>query len=199
MIRLAITGGIGSGKSVIARLLMDVMDIPVYYTDNEAKRLNVESPLIRQGLTDLIGKHVYKDDGNLNKKVLADCIFSDTTLLTKVNAIIHPEVKRDYLAWVERNTCEPIVAMECAILYETGFETLVDEVAIVSAPLDIRIRRAMSRDHVSEEIIRNRVLQQLTDEELFSRQAHVIINDDVRPLMPQIVSLIENLQEKYCQ
>lgn len=199
MIRLAITGGIGSGKSVIARLLMDVMDIPVYYTDNEAKRLNVESPLIRQGLTDLIGKHVYKDDGNLNKKVLADCIFSDTTLLTKVNAIIHPEVKRDYLAWVERNTCEPIVAMECAILYETGFETLVDEVVIVSAPLDIRIRRAMSRDHVSEEMIRNRVLQQLTDEELFSRQAHVIINDDVRPLMPQIVSLIENLQEKYCQ
>lgn len=192
MIKLAITGGIGSGKSVVSRLLQ-LMGIPVYFTDDEAKRLNVESPVIRQGLRALVGEKVYCADGSLNRSLLAEYIFTDAHRLAQVNAIVHPEVKQDFLCWAERHRHCRVVAMECAILYEAGFDTVVDEVAVVTAPLALRVQRAMARDHASEEQICRRVVHQMADEKWRAQQAHILLNDDNTPLIPQVIQLLEQI------
>lgn len=141
---LGITGGIGSGKSYISFLLREQMNVPVYDCDTEAKRLISENEEIRRELISLVGEHIYKD-GKLQKNVLADYLFASRQHADRVNAIVHPVVRDDFLGWVKHQHAE-VVAMECAILYESGFDTAVDKVLFVDAPLEVRIQRAMRRD-----------------------------------------------------
>ena len=123
MIKIGITGGIGSGKSVVAALL-ELSGIPVYIADTESKLLTATSPVIREKLVALFGEELYTAD-SLNKRQLASHIFGNPERLGQVNAIIHPEVNRHFLAWVERlNT--PVCAIESAILFESGFNRIVD-------------------------------------------------------------------------
>ena len=152
MIKIGITGGIGSGKSMVAALL-EVWGIPVYIADTESKHLTATSPVIREKLITLFGKELYTADG-LDKRRLASHIFGNPERLGQVNAIIHPEVNRHFFAWVERlNT--PVCAIESAILFESGFNRIVDTTLMVYAPMEIRIGRILERDSVSrEEIIR---------------------------------------------
>jgi len=158
MIRLGITGGIGSGKSYVSRLLYRYFDIPVYDCDAEAKRLNNESPLIREQLIRLVGPEVY-DEGGLVKPVLAEFLFANSDNARQVNAIIHPVVREDFAQWCLRQEAE-IVGLESAILYESGFYTSVDKVLFVDAPLEVRIQRAVCRDGVQREQIEARIAQQ---------------------------------------
>lgn len=141
---LGITGGIGSGKSYISFLLREQMNVPVYDCDTEAKRLISENEEIRRELISLVGEHIYKD-GKLQKNVLADYLFASRQHADRVNAIVHPVVRDDFLGWVKHQHAK-VVAMECAILYESGFDTAVDKVLFVDAPLEVRIQRAMRRD-----------------------------------------------------
>lgn len=192
-IKLGITGGIGSGKSVVSRLLYIIGQVPVYITDNEAKRLTNEDPEIRKNLIDTVGKEVYLPDGTLNRPYLASYLFSDEAHATKINSIIHPRVKNDFIQWGEAHKHAPIIAVESAILIEAGFTETVDQIIMVYAPLELRLKRAMLRDHTSEEQIRKRILQQMNDEEK-CRMAHtIIINDDQAPLLPQVESLLQSL------
>ncbi|MCL1608878.1 MULTISPECIES: dephospho-CoA kinase [Mediterranea] len=192
MIKLGITGGIGSGKSVVSRLLQ-IMDIPVYQTDDEAKRLTVADPHIRRDLSALVGDAVYASDGSLNKEVLASYIFGFPERIARVNAIIHPRVKTDFEHWSERQRQCRLVGMECAILYESGFENTVDKVIAVSAPWNVRLCRAMKRDAAREEQIRKRMEHQLPDEELCARADFVVRNDGVTPLLPQLEQILAQL------
>lgn len=196
MIKIALTGGIGSGKSFVSRLLEDRY-IPVYNADNEAKRLTDTDAGIRQRLMDLLGKEVYKD-GVLNKPLLASYLFSDPAHALQVNAIIHPQVRQDFLAWVERqHECE-IVGIESAILYESGFQDMVDAVVMVYAPVDLRVRRAMHRDGTGEAQIRARMAAQMDDEEKRRRSDFVIVNDGVQLLAPQLDKIVKQLKtEKF--
>ena len=133
MIKIGITGGIGSGKSVVAALL-ELSGIPVYIADTESKLLTATSPVIREKLVALFGEELYTAD-SLNKRQLASHIFGNPERLGQVNAIIHPEVNRHFLAWVERlNT--PVCAIESAILFESGFNRIVDTTLMVYAPMD---------------------------------------------------------------
>lgn len=192
MIKIAITGGIGSGKSYVSHLLED-MNIPVYNADNEAKRLMVSDPGIRKELMALLGKEIYKD-GTLNRSLLASYLFSDPALMAQVNAIIHPRVRDDFAAWVERlEGCE-VAGMESAILYEASFENTVHAVVMVYAPIHLRIQRAMYRDGASEEQVRARIAAQMDDEEKCRRADFTIVNDGVRPLIPQLNEIIEQLK-----
>ena len=134
MIKIAVTGGIGSGKSYISHLLEN-MHIPVYNADNEAKRLTVSDAGIRGELIALLGEEVYKD-GLLNKPLLASYLFSDPAHVLQINSIIHPRVRKDFTVWVERQEKCEIVGMESAILYEAGFQDTVDAVIMVYAPVD---------------------------------------------------------------
>ncbi len=161
MIILGITGGIGSGKSYISSLLREQMNVPVYDCDAEAKRLICEDEKIRQELISLVGVNVYKD-GELQKNVLASYLFANQQHAQKVNAIVHPVVKDDFCKWVKQQDAE-IVAIESAILYESGFDKVVDQVLFVNAPMELRIQRAMQRDGSTHRQVEARIKMQQSE------------------------------------
>ena len=140
-IKIGITGGIGSGKSVVARMLR-VMDIPVYDTDAEAKRLMQTDANIRIGLTNLVGEELYAGHA-LNRELLASYMFGHAERVAQVNAVVHPRVRSDFRRWAtERALSVPVVGIESAILLEAGFRNEVDVVVMVYAPEEVRIVRA---------------------------------------------------------
>lgn len=190
MKKIGITGGIGSGKSVVASLLK-LSGVPVYSADDESKRLTASSPVIRQALTTLFGEEIYTPNG-LNKQLLASCIFNDPAQLEQVNAIIHPEVNRHFLAWVERQQTD-FCAIESAILFESGFDCMVDVRLMVYAPLETRIARAMKRDGAVREEVLRRMNNQLSDEIKKERSDYVIYNDDRQALLPQTAAFLSFL------
>lgn len=192
MIKIGITGGIGSGKSIVASLL-NLHGIPVYLADTESKILTATSPVIRGKLIALLGKELYTEGGLLNKKLLASYIFSNPEYLKEVNEIIHPEVKRHFTEWAERQLSE-FCAIESAILFESGFNQTVDKSLMVYAPLELRIGRAMQRDNVSREEIISRINNQLPDETKKERSDYVIHNDDIQALLPQVGRFLATLR-----
>ncbi|MDR1402848.1 MAG: dephospho-CoA kinase [Tannerellaceae bacterium] len=191
MIKLGLTGGIGSGKSTVASLF-DMAGVPVYIADTESKRLTNTSPVIRKGLIDLFGKDLYID-GALDKKRLASLIFNDKDNLNRVNAIIHPEVNRDFLQWVSGQQTS-VCAIETAILFESGFDKSVDMSVMVYAPFELRIERAVTRDKAPYEEIIRRVHNQLPDEIKKERADFIIYNDDKQALIPQVEKLMSVIQ-----
>lgn len=191
MIKIGITGGIGSGKSVIASLL-SLYDIPVFVADTESKMLTATSPIIREKLINLFGKELYTGN-NLNKKLLAYHIFGNPEYLKQVNDIIHPEVNRHFTEWTKSLSSE-FCAIESAILFESGFNKMVDKSLMVYAPQELRIRRALQRDNVSREEIISRIKNQLPDETKKEWSDYVIHNDDKQALLPQIEKFLASLR-----
>lgn len=193
MIKIGITGGIGSGKSVIASLLV-ISGIPVYIADTESKRLTETSPVIREQLTALLGNDLYAEKG-LNKRLLASYIFNSPDTLRQVNAIIHPEVNRDFSTWAKQQGT-PICAIESAILFESGFDRFVDLSLMVYAPMELRIRRALCRDTVSRSEVIARIQSQMPDEIKKDRSDYIIYNDGCQALIPQIATFITSLRQR---
>lgn len=185
---LGITGGIGSGKSYFSRLLTHRYGIPVYDCDSEAKRLNEQSQEIRQGLTSLLGPGLYDEEGHLRKPVLAAYLFQSPEHQLEVNAIIHPIVRQDFLDWTAHQD-SPIVGIESAILLESGFSDMADDIITVTAPTELRIQRAMQRDGSTRQQVEQRLRLQLSDEQRILQSHHVIQNDGT-PLEPQIEKII---------
>ena len=192
MISIAITGGIGSGKSYISHILQEY-GIPIYNTDDEAKRLMVSDEGIRRDLVALLGEEVYVQ-GTLNKSLLASYLFADAENASRINGIVHPRVKLDFCRWLEQHTDKEIVGMECAILFEAGFDDAVDAVVMVYAPETLRVERAMKRDHATETQIRARIAAQLDDEEKRKRADYVIYTVGSIPLDSQLSTLIAQLK-----
>lgn len=193
-IKLGITGGIGSGKSLVCRLL-EVMGIPVYISDVETKQLMATDLSIRKELVALLGEGVY-EGGVLNKSLLASYLFDNPEHARQVNGIIHPRVKEDFRRWVDCRSAFPAVAIESAILIEAGFAGEVDVVVMVYAPEEIRIVRAVKRDSSSRELIEKRIRSQMSDEEKRKQADFVIVNDGETPLIPQVLELIDSLSKK---
>jgi len=194
ILKIGITGGIGSGKSVVSHLLR-LMHIPVYDCDAEAKRLVVENSDIRRQLTRLVGETIYNESG-LDTQLLASYIFNDEAHLQAVNGIIHPVVKSDFYEWAKLQAKQfSIVGMESAILIDAGFKNAVDVVVNVSAPINIRIQRAVLRDHSSAELVKKRIDKQMSDEERCRLSDITILNDDIHPIIPQVLSLLCQLKQ----
>ena len=190
MITIGITGGMGSGKSIVAALLK-VYGIPVYDADSESKRLLLTSPTIRRGLTDLLGADIYSPDGTtLRRARMASLIFTDPNLLARVNAIIHPEVGRDFDAWRARLTTS-VCAMESAILFESGFDRRANLRLMVYAPEAIRLQRVMARDNATEVAARQRMQRQWPDERKIALSDAVITNDGRAALIPQVEAFVK--------
>jgi len=194
MIKIGITGGIGSGKSVVSSLL-EMEDIPVYKADDESKRLADLSPDIRKQLKALIDDSIYINE-KLDRSRLASLIFDDETLLKKVNEIIHPVVRKDFEAWANKQV-SACCGLESAILFESGFEKEVDVVVMVFAPVDLRISRVMRRDGLSEAEVIKRINRQMPDDIKRQKADYVIMNDDQHPLIPQIEKFMEKLIYNY--
>jgi dephospho-CoA kinase len=193
MLSIGLTGGIGSGKSVISHLLR-LMDIPIYDCDDETKHLIARDSSIRQSLTALVDANLYGPDG-LDKQKLASYIFGNEVHLKAVNAIIHPAVRADFIRWTKAySQVSLIVGMESAILIDAGFEDAVDIIVNVSAPTEVRLRRAVRRDHSSVELIQKRIDSQISENERNAKADYIIYNDDVHPIIPQVYSLINKLR-----
>ncbi|KAA6322733.1 Dephospho-CoA kinase [termite gut metagenome] len=187
-IKIGITGGIGSGKSVVSRLF-ELIGIPVYISDKESKRLTVFDPFIRKKLTTLLGEEVYKN-GELNKPLLASFLFENSDNTKTINNIIHPRVREDFQRWVAEHSDYPILAIESAILMESGFTQEVDVILLVYASEELRLKRVMKRDSSSCELIVKRIRSQICDEEKMKLADYIIINDDETPLIPQVESIL---------
>lgn len=190
-IRIGITGGIGSGKSMVSHLLR-VFGVPVYVSDVETKRLMASDLSIRRELQTLLGKDVYAE-GRLDKSLLASYLFASPEHARRVNAIVHPRVKADFRAWTERHADCPMAGIESAILIEAGFRDVVDRVVLVTAPEELRIVRAMRRDSAAREDIVRRIRSQMSDDEKRRYADYVILNDDLTPLIPQVRKLLSGI------
>ncbi len=190
MIKIGITGGIGSGKSYICKRLQD-RGIPVYSCDDEAKRLMTESKIIKKAITQLIGDSAYTD-GRLNKPSIASFLFSDTHNAEKINAIVHPVVKQDFEAWANRQHTD-IVAQECAILFESHFEDTVDYTIEVYAPMPTRLQRAMKRDSATAEQIQARMRQQMDEEAKRDKADFCIVNDGLNNIDEEISKVMSRI------
>lgn len=194
MICLAITGGIGSGKSYVSAMLED-WGIPVYNADTESKRLTASDGGIRKRLVALLGEEVYAN-GELNKPLLASYLFAGEENAARINSIIHPVVKEDFRRWLMSHADKEITAFESAILYEAGFANEVDAVMVVYAPYELRLERAMKRDKATREQIEARMSAQMDDEEKCRRADFVVYNDGSLPLDEQLTSFINQLKRK---
>ena len=203
---IGITGGIGSGKSVIARQLRK-MGYSVYDTDSEAKRIIVEDATVREQMTALFGEEVYQD-GVYQTALVAQQVFADKNLLAKLNAIVHPAVKADIISKFRSSgvTSEPsapseplnndsgLFFIECAILFQAGFDVLCDKVVAVTAPEDIRLERVIARDHSDMNKVRARMRAQEAEKDL--ARADIVINNDGTTPIPTLCEEIIHLLTK---
>ena len=203
---IGITGGIGSGKSVIAKQLRK-MGYSVYDTDSEAKRIIVEDATVREQMTALFGEEVYKD-GVYQTSFVAQQVFADKNLLAKLNAIVHPAVKADIISKFRSSgvTSEPsapseplnndsgLFFIECAILFQAGFDVLCDKVVAVTAPEDIRLERVIARDHSDMDKVRARMKAQEAEKDL--QRADIVINNDGTTPIPTLCEEIIHLLTK---
>ena len=189
--KVGVTGGIGSGKSFVCSILRQ-KGYPVYDCDSSAKRLMVEDIALVKDLKALIGEEAYTTDGRLNKPKVAAYLFSDDGNAQRLNAAVHPRVRDDFRRWAELQSC-PLVFMESAILFESGFDGLVDTTLMVFAPLPVRIRRVMVRDGISEEAALSRVRSQLDDDAKMRLADLVVVNDGERDLELQLNETLDFL------
>lgn len=173
MIRVGVTGGIGSGKSTLCRLFAQ-RGVAVYDSDREARRLMTDDAALRSAVAERFGADIYVE-GALDRPRLAAVAFADPRALADLNALVHPVVMRDFAAWTLRQK-GPYVVLECAVLFEAGLESQVDRTVAVLAPAPLRLERAMRRDRCDEERIRRRMAVQLDDDTLAARADYAVVN-----------------------
>jgi dephospho-CoA kinase len=189
MLRVGITGGIGSGKTHVCKLL-ETIGIPIFYSDIVGKELTNTNEKIRTSIIQLFGEESYKNN-ILNAKFVASKVFEDKSLLKKINAIIHPEVFAAFIEWSNQFPDEKVVALESAVLFESGFDKYVDKSIVVTAPLQVRIDRIMKRDKLTYPEVEARIKNQLTDEEREAKADFIIKNDGVEHLPSQLFTLLK--------
>jgi dephospho-CoA kinase len=190
MLRIGLTGGIGSGKSTVAAIFR-VLGVPVYYADLAARRLMMNDPEIRAKIIDAFGPESY-DNGSPNRTWIAENVLRDQTSTARLNGIVHPATKADARAWMARQSGS-YALKEAALIFESGGERELDLVIGVSAPTDLRIDRVVSRDGLSREAIRQRMARQMDESEKMSRCQFVITNDDRVALIPQVLEIHKQL------
>ncbi len=188
---VGITGGIGSGKSFVCRKL-ESLGFSVYYCDDEAKRLMVSDEVIVGELKKLIGENAYNSDGSLNKKLLSEFLFKNKSNANKVNSIVHPRVKTDILRWAE-SLSGKCLFVESAILFESGFDSIIDIRVLVYAPENVRLHRVMERDNISDESVKKRMDAQMCDEIKRKKSDFCICNDGISDVDIQIKHLLSSI------
>jgi dephospho-CoA kinase len=191
MIRVGITGGIGSGKSVVSKVFHE-MGFPVFNSDLEARKLMQSDSEIVNSIIALFGEDAYYN-GKLDRKHIADKVFSNQELLNQLNLIVHPATRRAFESFVQLNTKHTIVFNEAAVLFETGAYKNFDFVILVTAPEELRIKRVVSRDGVDREQVEKRLSNQWKDEQKIGLADFVLVNDEKQPMLVQIENILSQL------
>lgn len=194
MIVLAVTGGIGSGKTHIVNMFAS-MGVPVYFTDDRAKGLYDTSIELLRALQSILGEDIVRD-GRLRKDVMAARLFADKSLLEKVEGVVHPAVIEDFLKWKGEQKNVPFVIIESAIFLENPLlRPLADKVLVITSPIDLRIERVQRRSNLSREQILDRMDNQWSDSEREKWADYVIVSDEKRALLPQIIGIYKELED----
>ncbi len=192
---VGITGGIGSGKSTVCQLF-SLLGVPIYTADERAKWLMSHDPQLKEKILSTFGPSAYQSNGELNRGYLAETVFSNPEKVSSLNALVHPAVAKDFTQWVSQQTA-PYLLKEAALLFETGAAKELDYVINVSSPLRVRMARVLLRDpQRTEEQVNQIINQQLPDEEKNERADFTIKNTDNKLLLPQVISLHEQLLAK---
>lgn len=192
MLKVGITGGIGSGKTTVCKIF-ETLGIPVYYADDRAKWLMTHDPELMAAISNTFGEDAYTTEGQLNRAYLAKVVFGDDEKLAQLNALVHPAVFRDGSEWHHSQTGAPYTLREAALLFESGSYRAIDKMIVVTAPLEIRVKRVMERDHVTEAAVMARIEKQWPEEEKVKRADFVIFNSGERLLVPQVLEIHRSL------
>lgn len=191
---IGVTGGIGSGKSYICRIISS-LGFPVYNCDAEAKKLMNTNKHIINSLKQLIGESSYDSEGNLNKPIIAQFLFANEENAHKINSVVHPVVKEDFRSWASAQNAD-LIFMESAILFESGFNDVVNNVITITAPPETRIERTIRRDNTTREQVIARMNQQMQDEERVRLSDYIISNNTNDNVEQQIKTIIETLNKQ---
>jgi dephospho-CoA kinase len=191
MIKVALTGNIGSGKSTVIRIF-ESLGIPVFHADKEAKLLYKRQD-VKDAVRSAFGDAAFNNSGEVDFKKLAGIVFKDKEALKKINEIIHPLVNQQYNKWLEEYQEIPYTLHEAAIVFENNLEHHYDVIINVSAPTHIRMERVLKRDGITTEQFYERANKQWSEEEKNKRSDFVIINDGKRFLIPQVLEIHESL------
>ena len=200
MIVVGLTGGIGSGKSTVAKMFED-LNIPVYYADDEAKKLMLKSKIIKRKLTTRFGNEVYLNN-ELNKPFLANLIFTNKDNLKFVNSVVHPKIKQHFKRWINKQTkkdTSKYIIQENAILFENGSNVLFDKIIAVTAPKDLRIKRVISRDNSTKKQVLDRMKNQWSDEEKVEKSDFIIDNVNLKSTKKQVEEIHKELIMPICK
>jgi dephospho-CoA kinase len=188
MLKVGITGGIGTGKSIVCRLF-GFMGIPVYDSDLRAKQVMATNAELRQELIQAFGEKTFTPEG-LNRTWLASQVFPDAAKLAVLNALVHPHVKQDFIDWSAAQQNVSYVIKEAALMYETEAHKQVEKMIVVSAPLELRLQRLALRDkHRTQADLERIIAKQLPEEEKTRRADYIIYNDDTQLVIPQVIQL----------
>jgi dephospho-CoA kinase len=189
MLKVGLTGNIGSGKTTVSKVF-EVLGVPVFYADDAAKSVMVSDPLLIAGIKSTFGNSSYFGDGTLNRKHIAGIVFNDAAQLAKLNALVHPATFRAFDEWVKNvKAGVPYILKEAALLFESDSYKMCDYSITIQAPFETRIKRVMQRDHLTREEIESRESKQLSEEKKSTLANFIIVNDDVQLVIPQVLEL----------
>ncbi|GAB3512613.1 dephospho-CoA kinase [Emticicia fontis] len=196
MQKIGITGGIGSGKTIVCQMF-EILGVPVYYADERAKWLTNHDLQLRKEIKELLGRNAYDENGQYNRKWVAAQVFDNPELLKMLNALVHPRVFADTDQWFIQNQGAPYTLREAALMNAAGDKNDFDAVIAVSAPIETRIERIKKRDtQRTEEEIKAIIARQKTEEQFAAIANYTILNDDEHLLIPQVLELHEKLRQQ---
>lgn len=188
MLKVGITGGIGSGKTTVCNLFSN-LGVKIFYADLEGRKLLNEDEELKNEVRKHFGKDMYHLHGALDRERMASLVFNDSSALEKLSALVHPKVNAVFNKWLELHQNKPYILKEAAILFETGYFHDLDKVITVFAPKEERIKRVMQRDGVTKEQVEKRIRHQYTDEERNKLADYIILNEGDLDLLPQVMEL----------
>ena len=192
MIKVGITGGIGSGKTTVCKVFQ-ILGVPIYFADIRAKVILDTNEEVKLKIINCFGNELLSDSGFVDRIKLAAFVFNSKEKLEKLNAILHPLVQIDFENWLKQHGTYNYILKEAAILFESGSFKNLDSIITVIAPLDLRISRVMFRDDISKSQIESRIDKQISDEEKIKRSQFVIYNNEEEFLIPQILKIHKQL------
>lgn len=189
---IALTGGIGSGKTTIAKLF-ETMGCLIYYSDEKAKELYYDTE-IKKRVIQLLGSDAYSASGSLNSTFIAGIIFKDKTKLESLNAIIHPALEKDFEIFIKQQSPDRIIIKESALIFETDSYKKFKTIILVTAPLEQKIKRVMQRNKMPRENVEKRMSAQWPDEQKIPLASYIISNDDTEAVIPQVISVLKKIK-----
>lgn len=192
MLKIGITGGIGSGKTTVCKVF-ELLDIPVYYADEEAKKILETDASLKDQILQQFGANLLNSDHTIDRKKLAALVFNNKKKLEQLNAIVHPAVDKHFHNWLKLHSSSKYILKEAAILFESGAYRAVDKVIAVVAPVELKITRVMNRDKSTPQQIEQRMNNQLSDDEIIKRSQYIIHNDEQQLVLPQILKIHNEL------